>query len=149
MLQINKRICSLEGLVNLYNFNHLTFGTCFYCLLQLVSTSPIYFILKPELNSHFTSLFSTFISITVTLEICKSCTMVPAKVNRELTNLGADLTRPDTSASENLSQSLPKMKCYYCHRYHCFLDFCNNTIPDDAVFYSSDIPFQYSEREGM
>ena len=37
-------------------------------LLQLVSTSPIYFILKPQLNQHSASLFSAFSSITVTLK---------------------------------------------------------------------------------
>ena len=55
---------------------------------------------------------------------------------------------PDNSASENLSQRSVKMKCYY-HLKHCyFLDYFTSPIPDDAVICTSDIPFQYSKREG-
>ena len=54
----------------------------------------------------------------------------------------------DNSASENLSQSSAKMKCYYHHRHHCFLDYFNDPIPDDAVIYTSDIPFHYNKIEG-
>ena len=55
----------------------------------------------------------------------------------------------DNSNSQNLSQHLVKMKCYYDHKHFPFLDYFNDTIPDDAVFYASDIPFQYNKMEGM
>ena len=54
----------------------------------------------------------------------------------------------NSSASENLSQSSVKMKCYYHHKHHCFLDYFTDPILDDAVIYASDKPFQYNEREG-
>ena len=54
----------------------------------------------------------------------------------------------NNSASKNLSQNSAKMKCYYHHKHHQFLDYFNNPIPDDAVIYENYIPFQYSEREG-
>ena len=38
------------GLINSDNFKHITFGTYFYCLFQLVSTSSIYFMLKSQLT---------------------------------------------------------------------------------------------------
>ena len=40
------------------------------------------------------------------------------------------------------------MKCYYHHTQCHFLDYFNDPILDDAVFYTSDIPFQYNKIEG-
>ena len=54
----------------------------------------------------------------------------------------------NNSASENLRQNSARMKCYYHHKQHCFLDYFDYSIPDDAVIYMSDIPFKYNEREG-
>ena len=54
----------------------------------------------------------------------------------------------DNLAMENLSQGSIKMKCYYLHTHCCFLDYFNDSIPDDAVIYASDIPFQYNKIEG-
>ena len=47
---------------------------------------------------------------------------------------------------KHLSQG--HMKCYYDHMHHCFLDYFNNPIPDYAVIYTGDIPFQYNKIEG-
>ena len=49
--------------------------------------------------------------------------------------------------SLNLSQSLVRIKCYYPHTDFYFLDYLNDTIPDDAVIYASDIAFQYNKIE--
>ena len=58
------------------------------------------------------------------------------------------LTPPtNNSASKNLNQSSVKMKCYYHHKHCYFLDYINNPISDDAVIYTSDMPFQYNKRE--
>ena len=54
----------------------------------------------------------------------------------------------DNLASEILSQSSIEMKCYYHQKHCCFLDYLNNSLLDDAVIYTGDIPFQYNEREG-
>ena len=40
------------------------------------------------------------------------------------------------------------MKCYVHHEQNTILDYFNDLGPDDAVSYASDVPFQYSEREG-
>ena len=40
------------------------------------------------------------------------------------------------------------MKCYFHHEQNCFLDYFDDLVPDDAVIYMSDVPFQYKEREG-
>ena len=77
------------GLIHSDNFQHLTVATYFYYVLQLASTSPIYFILKSELNQQSASLFSCFQFDNSPLEIC---IMVQSKVNGQLANLGADLT---------------------------------------------------------
>ena len=54
----------------------------------------------------------------------------------------------NSSASENLSKSSVKMKCYYHHKHCCFFYYFKDPILDDAVIYTSDIPFQYNKREG-
>ena len=54
----------------------------------------------------------------------------------------------DNSASENLSQSSVKMKCYYHHKHCHFSDYFNDPNLDDAVIYASEIPFQYNNIEG-
>ena len=54
----------------------------------------------------------------------------------------------DNSTSGTLGQSSVKMKCYYYHKHHCFLDYLINPILEDAVISMSDIPFHYDEREG-
>ena len=59
---------------------------------------------------------------------------------------GAALT--NNSPSMNLGQNSFRMKCYYHHKQNYFLDYFDDHFPDDAVIYKSDIPFQYSEREG-
>ena len=82
-------MCELMVLINSDNLKHLAIGTYLYCVLQLASTSPICFILKPKLNWHSVSLFSAFSLITVTLEIW---IMEQSKVNRELADLGVYLT---------------------------------------------------------
>ena len=130
--------------------------------------------------------------------------MVQSNVNRELANLGADLTRnymnegfetwsilknnspihgagennlltlqtvlndgneealagaaatasllsPHTnnSASVNLNQSWVRMKFYlYHHKQNHFLDYSDDSTLDHAVIYTSDISFQYNEKEG-
>ena len=88
MLLIN-RMCQFVGLINSNDFNHLTIGTCSYSLLQLVSTSHKYCILKPQLDQHYASLFSAPSLIKVTLTIYN---MVQSMINRELANLGVSLT---------------------------------------------------------
>ena len=40
------------------------------------------------------------------------------------------------------------MKCFFCHEQNCFLDYFNDLVPDHVLIYASDVPFQYSEREG-
>ena len=87
-------MCLLAGLINSNDFKHLTIGTCSYCLLQLVSTSPIYLIFQPKVNWHSASVFSASSLIIVTSEIYK---MAQSKVNRELTDLGVSLTNIDTN----------------------------------------------------
>ena len=54
----------------------------------------------------------------------------------------------NNSASENISQSSVKMKCYCYQKHHDLLDYFNNPILDDAVINARDTPFQYNEREG-
>ena len=52
----------------------------------------------------------------------------------------------NNSASENLSQSSAKMKCYY-HNKHYSLGYFNDPIQDDAVIYTSDnLPVQQKKR---
>ena len=77
------------ALFNSNNFKHITISTYSYCLLQLMSTLPIYFILKPELNQHSANLCSASSLIKVTLPIYN---MAQSKVNRELGNLGVSHT---------------------------------------------------------
>ena len=52
------------------------------------------------------------------------------------------------SPSQNLSQSSVKMKSYYYHTQHCFLDYFNEPILDDALIYASGISCQYNKIEG-
>ena len=40
------------------------------------------------------------------------------------------------------------MKCYFHHRQNHFLNYLNDPVPDDAVIYISDVPFQHNKREG-
>ena len=54
----------------------------------------------------------------------------------------------DTTASENLSQSSIKIKCYCNQKHHHFLDYFNDPILDDAVIYAGDVPFHYNKIEG-
>ena len=54
----------------------------------------------------------------------------------------------NNSASENLSQSSAKMKCYYHHKHHCILHYFDDPILDDVMIYVCDISFQYNKREG-
>ena len=70
-----------------------------YHLFQLVSTLPIYFIHKSQLNWHSASLFSTSSLITATLAICN---MAESKVNRELAHLGVSVTNIDMNEDMQL-----------------------------------------------
>ena len=49
--------------------------------------------------------------------------------------------------SINFSQNVAKMKCYIHHEHNCFLDYFNDPVPDGAVIYVSNVPFQYNERQ--
>ena len=53
----------------------------------------------------------------------------------------------DNSTTQNLSQSSLKIKCYYHHT--CCYDYFRDPIPDDAVIYAYEIPFQYNKIESM
>ena len=53
----------------------------------------------------------------------------------------------NNSTSMNISQNSARMKCFFCHEQNCFLDYFDNPVPDDAVIYISDNPFQFNERE--
>ena len=48
----------------------------------------------------------------------------------------------------NISQNSTKMKCYFHCKQNCFRDYFDDQVPDGAVIYMSDVPFQYNEREG-
>ena len=41
------------------------------------------------------------------------------------------------------------MRCYFHSQQNCFLDYFDDPVMDGAVIYVDDIPFQYSEKEGM
>ena len=161
------------------------------------------FLFKPDINQGSASLCSAFCLITVILHlqiILYINIMVQAKVNRELTSLGADLTSTGVHKG-NLTCSKPKLNftvqdteennvqpwelccndnenalvgtattlsllsllidnsnsqqpnqshtnCYYGHTHGCFLDYFNDPIPNDAVIYVGDIPFQYNKVQG-
>ena len=47
----------------------------------------------------------------------------------------------DNSNSQQINQS--HIIWYYDCTHHHFLDYFTNPIPDDAVIYTGDIPFQY------
>ena len=47
------------------------------------------------------------------------------------------------------SQNSTIMQCYFYHLWKCFLDYFNDQVPDDAVIYTGDVPFQYNKQEGM
>ena len=51
-----------------------------------------------------------------------------------------------TALSQHINQS--HMKCYYSHTHCQFLDYFKDPIPDDAVIFTGDIPFQYNKIEG-
>ena len=44
----------------------------------------------------------------------------------------------------NIIQNSARMKCYFHHKQNHFLDYFINPVPDDAVIYMSDAPFQYN-----
>ena len=125
--------------------------------------------------------------------------MVQAKVNGNMTSLGADLTSPDVhkgyltygkskvnslvhdTGQNNVllwepchndnEDALPgaatmwslisptnkcngqqlnnnHMKCYYDCTHGCSSDYFNDAIPDDAIIYTGNIPFQYNTVDG-
>ena len=39
------------------------------------------------------------------------------------------------------------MRCYFCLRLNCFVDYFNDTVPDGLVIYVGDILFWYNEQE--
>ena len=51
--------------------------------------------------------------------------------------------------SINISQNSARMKCYFHYKQNCLLYYFDDPVPDDAVIYMSDVPFQDNEREGM
>ena len=53
----------------------------------------------------------------------------------------------DNSNSQHINQS--HIKCYNDQTHCCFLEYFNDPIPDDAVIYAADIPFQYNKIKGM
>ena len=104
---------------NSKNFKHVTIGTYYY-LLQLMTTSPIYFTFKPQLNWHSASLFSAYSLITVILAICS---MAQSKVNWKLANLGVSQTNTDMNkAYATQSKSRTKLTlhgaCKTTHYLH-------------------------------
>ena len=48
----------------------------------------------------------------------------------------------------NFSQNSARTKCYLHHEQNCFLEYFDDPVPDDAVIYMTDVPFQYNEGEG-
>ena len=73
------------------------------------------------------SLFSAISSIIVTLEICN---MAPAKMNRDLANMGADLTSTDMSEGY-VTQSKSKSNSTICGAEENNLLPSQTTISDD------------------
>ena len=83
------------GLIYSNDFKYLIICTCCFCLLQLMSTSPSYFIFKPHLNRWSASLSSAASSITVILAMYN---ITQSKVNRQLVNLRISL--PNVNMNE-------------------------------------------------
>ena len=110
---MNESKKALLGGINLFKQLQKTYTIHqLYCLFQLPGTSHIPFLFKPKLNQGSASLFSAFSLITVILHlqiILDITIMVQAKVNRELTSLGADLTSTDVH-KEYLTCSKSKVK---------------------------------------
>ena len=108
MRTLHQTMCYLMVLYNSNHFKHLRIGICSYHLLQLVSTSPIYLMLKPQLNWHSTCLFSASCAITVILAIYS---MSQSKINRKLANLEVSLTKIDMNegyaTQSNLKSNSP------------------------------------------
>ena len=52
----------------------------------------------------------------------------------------------DSSNSQPFNNN--HMKCFYDCTHGHFLDYFNDSIPDDAVIYADDVPFQYKKVEG-
>ena len=48
---------------------------------------------------------------------------------------------------KNISHSSAGMKYYFHHEQSCFLNYFGDLVPDEAVIYASDLPFQYNERK--
>ena len=42
-----------------------------------------------------------------------------------------------------------RKRCCSNHQCNCFIDYFDDPIPDLAVIYTGDIPFQDNEKEGM
>ena len=36
----------------------------------------------------------------------------------------------------------------FYHQHYCFIDYCDDCVPDGAVTYAGDILFWYNEQEG-
>ena len=49
----------------------------------------------------------------------------------------------------DMGQHSTSMTCYFHSKQNSFLDYFNESLPDGAVIYVGDIPFWYSEKEGM
>ena len=48
----------------------------------------------------------------------------------------------------DIGQHSTRMRCHFHNQQNCFFDYFNDPVPDGALIYAVDIPFQYSEKEG-
>ena len=87
----------------------------FLFLLQLVSTSPISFIPKPQLNWHYASLLSASNLITVILAIHS---IGQSNIIKELANLGVSLTIVDMNESYAMQSKLRNNSLLYGEGEH-------------------------------
>ena len=46
------------------------------------------------------------------------------------------------------SQNFTRMWCYFHCLWNHFIDYCDNLIPNGAVIYTGDVPFQCKGQEG-
>ena len=51
--------------------------------------------------------------------------------------------------SMNLGQNSARMKCCFHLEQNHFLDYFDDSAPDGAVIYTSDVPFQIQQKKGQ
>ena len=111
-------------------------------------------------NSHFT--YRNLTKCITTPDQTEGSLLLSAQVENTSNDQGLV---PDAAISPNLhspilkklqfiilsvaGQHSTRMRCCIHSQQNCFLDYFNDPVPDSAVTYTSDIPFLYSEREGM